>query len=103
MTDEEKLTALQTLSEEDDTDMLSVFLDFAKEKILEKAYPFGDWPEEFPSKYDNLQIQMAHYLYLRQGAEGEIVHLENGISRHWEDGDIPATMLRQITPAAGVL
>ena len=103
MTDTDKLTLLMNMTGEDDTDVLVPCLEFAKEKIIAKAYPFGDGNESVPEKYDNLHLQLANYLYLRIGAAGETVHLENGISRHWEDGDVPATLLRQITPRAGVL
>lgn len=104
MTDEEKLAKLELLVGDDaDEDLLTACLDTAKAKILNTAYPFGDGSEPFPEKYDELQVQLSHYIFLRQGAEGETVHLENGISRHWEDGDAPATLLRQITPAGGAL
>lgn len=102
MTDSAKLTQLQNMGDDDST-LLDACLAFAKEKILAKRFPFGDGTEEFPEEYDQLHIQLTHYLYLRSGAEGEIVHLENGISRHWEDGDAPATLMRQVTPKGGVL
>lgn len=102
MTDSAKLTQLQSLGD-DDTTRLTACLAFAKEKILAKRYPFGDGTEDFPEEYDQLHIQLTDYLYHRDGAVGEIVHLENGISRHWEDGDVPATIMRQITPKGGVL
>lgn len=103
MTDAEKLEQLIVYTGDADADFLTACLDAAKAKILNKAYPFGDGTEPFPEKYDQLHIQLAHYLFLRQGAEGETVHLENGISRHWEDGDAPATLMRQVTPMGGVL
>lgn len=103
MTDNEKLNQLMELSGESDTAMLTVFLQQAAATIINRAYPFGTGDEPVPEKYDELQVKLAHYYFLRQGAEGEIVHLENGISRHWEDGDAPATLLRQITPMGGAL
>jgi hypothetical protein len=39
----------------------------------------------------------------KRGAEGEITHTENGVSRQYEDGDIPPSLLRRIVPMAGVL
>lgn len=54
-------------------------------------------------KYDTVQVEIAAYMLNKRGAEGEIVHLENGISRHYEDGDIPPTLLRRITPMVGVM
>lgn len=103
MTDAEKLTTLQTLTGDENVDLLRSCLDFAKDKILKKRFPFGDGTEVFPEEYDQIHIQIAQHLLLRVGAEGETVHLENGISRHWEDGDVPATLMRQITPKGGVL
>lgn len=107
MTDAEKLAKLTLLVNESgipaSADMLTACLDVAKARIINKAYPFGDGTETFPEKYDELHVRLAHYIFLRQGAEGETVHLENGISRHWEDGDVPATLLREITPAGGAL
>lgn len=103
MTDAEKLTYLQTLTDDENIDLLQSCLDFAKDKILKKRFPFGGEPETFPEEYDQIHIQLAQYLLLRVGAEGETVHLENGISRHWEDGDVPATLMRQITPKGGAL
>jgi hypothetical protein len=103
MTDGEKLTALQMLTNEEDIDLLQSCLDFAKDKIVKKRFPFGDGTEAFPTEYDQLHLQLAQYLLLKTGAEGETVHLENGTSRHWEDGDVPASFMRQITPKGGVL
>ena len=103
MTDAEKLTTLQTLTGDENIDLLQSCLDFAKDKILKKRFPFGGVPEDFPEEYDQIHLQLAQYLLLRVGAEGETVHLENGISRHWEDGDVPATLMRQITPKGGAL
>ena len=103
MPDAEKLTTLQTLTGDENIDLLQSCLDFAKDKILKKRFPFGGVPEDFPEEYDQIHLQLAQYLLLRVGAEGETVHLENGISRHWEDGDVPATLMRQITPKGGAL
>lgn len=49
------------------------------------------------------QVEIAAYMLNKRGAEGETAHSENGVSRSYEDGDIPATLLRRITPMAGVL
>ena len=102
MTDAEKLAMLKTLTEETDDDVLSTYLFLAKNVVLSKAYPFGD-SEEVPSKYDSVQVEIAQYMYHKRGAEGEISHSENGVSRSYEDGDIPPTLLRRITPVAGVM
>ena len=37
----------------------------------------------------------------KRGAEGEVSHTENGISRTYEKADIPTSMLRTIVPHCG--
>lgn len=90
---------LKGLSFEQDEDTLVLYLDMAKDKIMRKVYPFGyDEQMDLPSKYENLQIEIALYLLNKRGAEGEIIHNENGINRHYADGDVPESMLRGVYP-----
>ena len=103
MTDAEKLAMVEYMTGETDQTLLSTYLLFAKQIVLEKAFPYGNFPENVPSQYDSVQIGIAVYKINKRGAEGEIVHLENGISRHWDDGDIPPALLRRIIPFCGVL
>ena len=91
------------MTDETDSDVLSTYLLLAKDVVLQKAYPFRDYPEEFPSRYDAIHVEVAAYMLNKRGAEGETVHLENGVSRHWEDGSIPPSLLRRIVPNAGML
>lgn len=102
MTDEEKLTMLKTLTGEESTEILSAYLFLAKNAVLRKRYPLADdfLQREFPSEYDDIQIQAAVYLYNKRGAEGETQHSENGVSRSYEDGDIPSSLLKSIIPTA---
>lgn len=100
MTDEEKLTMIKTLTGESDTDILSAYLLLARNEVMRRAYPFGDGAEEFPIKYDTVHVQIAVYLLNKRGAEGETQHSENGVSRSYENGDIPPTLTRQIVPMA---
>ena len=104
MTRYEKLHNLAILVEDSDAnqELLSIYLDIAKTIILNKAFPFGNQPEDVPSKYENIQLNVACYLYNKRGAEGEVVHNENGISRTYESADVPDSMLSGITPYAGV-
>jgi hypothetical protein len=48
-----------------------------------------------------LQVRVAVYLYNKIGAEGQISHSENGISRGYEPGDIPESLLKEVTPLVG--
>ena len=56
---------------------------------------------EVPTKYQSLWIDATVFLILKRGAEGEVTHNENGINRTWENGDLPASMLKEITPQVG--
>ena len=48
-------------------------------------------------------MEIAAYLVNQRGAEGETAHSENGISRSYEDGDVPPTLLREIVPCASLI
>jgi hypothetical protein len=102
MTDEEKLTALRAMVDDKD-EVLSTYLHLAGSKIIAKAYPYRDDVTEVPAKYDYLQIEIAAYMLNKRGAEGQTSHTENGISRAYENADIPASMLKAITPHVGVI
>lgn len=53
----------------------------------------------YDPKYENLIIPMCVYAISKYGAEGEILHSENGISRTYSSGvDYPKELLSQITP-----
>ena len=56
-----------------------------------------------PEQYDGIHVEIAAYMINKRGAEGEVVHLENGVSRHWEDGGVSPSLLRRIVPYAGVI
>ncbi len=102
MTDKEKLAMLKTLTDESNIDILSAYLLFAKDTVLHKAYPLDEdySKREFPIKYDTIQVKIAVYLLNKRGAEGETQHSENGVTRTYEDSDIPPSLLRNIIPMA---
>lgn len=102
MTDEEKLTMLKRMTEETDDEVLSTYLILAKGVVLARAYPYSE-ADKVPAKYDTVHVEIAAYMLNKRGAEGETAHSENGVSRSYEDGDIPPTLLRRILPMAGVI
>ena len=102
MTDEEKLTMLKSMTEETDNDVLSTYLTLAKGVVLSRAYPYTE-EDTVPAKYGTVHVEIAAYMLNKRGAEGETAHSENGVSRSYEDGDIPPTLLRRILPMAGVI
>lgn len=101
---QEEIVAAMMGSEFDEFGLVSPYLDIAGEQILTKMYPFGR-PEdaEVPVKYQMLQCEIAVYMLNKRGAEGEVTHSENGISRTYEAAGVPPSMLRAVTPYCEVL
>lgn len=88
-------------------DLLIQILDNAKHIILLRRYPFGDFPlDEFgqkilESKYNNLQLDISVYIFNKLGAEGQLSHSENGITRNYDSSYIPNSMLGEVVPKVG--
>ena len=82
---------------------LEDILESAKAVILSRRFPFGEQPEEIESKYKDLQIRIAVEMFNKRGAEGEIAHSENGVSRSYASANVSEDLLREITPKAGVV
>lgn len=108
-------------------------LESAKNAILSRRFPYGDWPTqeiEIPPvtgidpdtgetiivtpghtetetvlepRYLDLQYRIALDMYNRTGAEGQISHSENGISRGWGAEWISQELLNEIVPMCGVV
>ncbi len=101
MTHDEKLAALKLRISPDPAsdDLLSDLLKQAEAIVLNRRFPFG-YPEgmEVPVQYERIQISIALELFSKSGAEGEMSHSENGISRTYEAGDVSPSLLKQIMP-----
>ena len=82
---------------------LEDLLESAKAVILSRRFPFGDVPDEIENRYKDLQIRIAVELFSKLGAEGEIAHSENGISRTYASASVSEDLLREITPKGGVV
>lgn len=104
MTQDEKLTALKAMVGSSDSDeVLSTYLTFAGSKIIAKAYPYQNDISEVPAQYAHLQVEIAAYMLNKRGAEGQTSHSENGVSRSYENGDVPSSMLKSVVPYCGVI
>ena len=103
MPEYEKVELVKTMTGETNESTVSSYLAIAGAKICGRLYPFDTSIQEVPERYHLLQAEIAAYLMNKRGAEGELSHSENGISRSYENGDVPEPMMRQITPMAGVL
>ena len=101
MTIEEKIEDMRVGIAPDvaDTEVLRAELLAAEAMILNKMYPFGyEDGTEIPTRYDRLQVKLAIELYSQRGAEGQISHSENGVSRSWPGA---SRILAQIVPHCG--
>lgn len=78
-------------------------LETAKNAITARRYPFGEPPDELERRYYNLQLRIAIELYNKRGAEGEVSHGENGISRGYSSAWVSEELLSEITPKAEIL
>lgn len=82
--------------------VLSFYLESAAEIVLNQAFPFGNATatakERCLKRYSNVMIRIAFALLAKSGAEGETQHSENGVSRRYDSADVPAALLKQITP-----
>lgn len=104
MTDEEKVKALKAMvGSSDSEEVLSTYLLLAGRKIIARAYPYDNTVTEVPAQYDTLQCEIAAYMLNKRGAEGQTSHSENGISRSYENADIPSSMLKVVTPHCGTI
>ena len=109
MTNMEKLALCRAMVEQPEDaegwsdEVLTSYLTIAGQKILNRAYPYDDTVEEVPRRYGVLQCEIAAYLLNKRGAEGEVSHSENGISRTYENADVPESMLRDVIPHCGLV
>ncbi len=106
--DNQKLCTLKILLGIDTEDasedkILSVYLRIAEQKVINRLYPFSTDVVFVPVQYTEKIIEIAQYLYLRRGSEGETSHVENGISRSYEDAGIPDSLLKDIVPMVGTV
>ncbi len=104
MTQVEKLQLLKAMVGESDTEeVLLAYLNIAGNKIINRAYPYDSDVTEVPTRYDFLQCEIAAYLLNKRGAEGQVSHSENGISRSYGSADVPEELIGAVTPNVGVI
>lgn len=100
MLDRMKAIIGQGVMDVDNDALLSSYLDIAAEKILNRRYPFGrPRSATVEPQYQQIQLEIAVFLFNKRGIEGESLHSENGVSRSFGmDTDVPAGLLMQVTP-----
>lgn len=95
------LKSAKALLPGEDENIINVYLDQAKQAILNRLYPFGSEGSEdpeLPKRYESLAVRLTVYLCNKRGAEGETQHAESGVTRTYESSDIPESMLYEVTP-----
>lgn len=97
----DNLKLLLGITDDSEDDLLGYYLTIAGQKILDRLYPFDNTQTEIPTRYTTKQVEIAQYLYLKRGAEGQTVHNENGINRTYESSDIPESLMKWIIPYVG--
>lgn len=96
------LERLQYRTKEPDELLLTDVIESARAVILSRRFPFGYTAEqEVEPQYQDLWYRIALDLYDKDGAEGQLSHSENAISRSWESGWVSASLLAEITPMCG--
>ena len=101
MTIEEKIVEMGVGIAPDvaDSEVLKAELMAAEAMILNKMYPFGyEEGAVIPARHERLQIKLAIELYSKRGAEGQISHSENGVSRSWSE---VSGILKSVVPHCG--
>lgn len=98
----DNLERLKLRTGEADEDILLDCLESAKAAIQSRRFPFGNSTADLEPQYLDLQFRCAMDIYNKIGAEGQIIHDENGIRRNYESAWISSQLLQEVTPYAGV-
>lgn len=102
MTGEEKMILIKSMTGETDESVISAYLTLAGMSVCRAAFPYKI-VTKVPDEYAHVHVKAAAYLLNKRGAEGQTSHSENGISRSYESGDLPDSILREIIPKCGVI
>lgn len=109
MTDAEKLTMVKTLLDIDAADtsedaLIAVYLTASKKELIAWRYSYGVDPvTEVPEEYEMTQIFAVVAGYSIGGAEGQLVHTENGINRTFKYADMIAYIHAHVIPHCKVV
>lgn len=109
MTAEQKLAMAKTFLHITDTSedtLISTYLTAAQQEIIYWRYsyvPSDSIPVEVPAEYEMTQINAVVAGYSISGAEGEVTHSENGISRTFKYEDMLAYIRSHVIPFARVI
>lgn len=97
------LERLKLRTQEPDEAVLMDCLESARSEIMSRRFPYQEWPDEIEPQYMDLWYRIALDLYNKSGAEGELAHSENGVSRTYESSWVSEQLLSEVVPMCGVL
>lgn len=84
--------------------MLTAYLEAAGKEIIAWRYSYsGQTVTEVPAEYEMTQIYAVIAGYSQSGAEGQIAHSENGISRTFKYPDMLRYIRTNVIPLCGVM
>ena len=84
MTHEERIISIQGMLGEDvDSNLLSIYLRQATQKILNHRFPFGTTLVDVEPRFEQDLLELTIVLFNQRGAEGQSIHSENGVKRDW--------------------
>ena len=100
---EELIAMFKRRTGEADETLICDLLETAKSAILARRYPFAEEYPELPERYADIQVRIALDMYNKMGAEGQLSHGENGISRSYQSAWISRELLAEVVPVCGVV
>lgn len=104
MTDTEKIVMVKAMSDETDESIISAFLSMAGDAIINYVDPFHTSVKmDVIEQYASVQVKLAAYYINKRGWDFQSSHTENGVSRIYETGGIPSSMLKELTPKVGAV
>lgn len=106
----EKVTivkAILRLTDNSEDNLLETYLQCAAQEIIYWRYSYvtngENIPSEVPAEYEMTQVNAVVAGYSIAGAEGEVTHSENGISRTFKYEDMISYIRSHVIPIARVI
>ena len=107
MTMDEKASMVLTLLNTTDFSIegtIATYLEAAGKEIIAWRYSYtGGTVTEVPPEYEMTQIYAVINGYSQSGAEGQVSHSENGISRTFKYTDMLRYIRANVVPMCGVM
>lgn len=104
MTDSEKITLVKAMCDETDDTVISAFLTLAGETIYKIVDPYETTTkDDVLERCAGTQIKAAAYYINKRGWDFQTAHNENGVARTFEAGDLPKSILQELTQKAGAV